>query len=352
VWQSGNAPSPYDRLVAGSPTPQPPDRLAERVGGPAESYRYVARFHRERILSLLPADWTWDGKRVLDFGCGPGRTLSEFSEEAERAAFVGCDIHPESIEWARRNLPTLTFVHNQEQPPVKLPSESFDLVYGVSVFTHLTEHWSGWLAEVHRLLRPGGLGIFSFLGQALWRPFGAGASVEWVEDETGMLVTAPGRSWDDGGPNVFHSEWWLREHWGRGFEIVELRARDCWHGVEGHGWILLRRRSGEITATELERIDPAEPREARALARNLRLLIGEAQAESAHALQLARDAICLRDQLDAVYACHSWRLTAPLRALAQHVRRPSGQERGIGESPIPRIVLVRPGRHRGRRPAG
>jgi SAM-dependent methyltransferase len=300
---------------------QPPDRLATRVGGSAEGYREIARFHRERIVSLLPADWSWDGKRVLDFGCGPGRTLSEFSDEAERAAFVGCDIHAESLDWAREHLPGFTFVQNAEEPPVELLSGSFDLVYGVSVFTHLTEHWAGWLAEVHRLLRPGGLGVFSFLGEALWQPFGAGSRAEWVEDETGMLVTLPGRSWDEGGPNVFHSEWWLREHWGRGFEIVELRARDTWHGAEGHGWIVLRRGEGELSAEELERIDPSEPREARALARNLRILSTEAQAQAAHTQQLDSEAAYLRDQLDTVYSGHSWRLTAPLRALASRLDR-------------------------------
>jgi SAM-dependent methyltransferase len=307
--------------LTGAATTQPPDRLATRVGGSPEGYREIARFHRERIVSLLPPDWSWDGKRVLDFGCGPGRTLSEFSAEAEQADFVGCDIHAESLDWARANLPRFTFVQNREQPPVDLPAGSFDLIYGVSVFTHLTDHWAGWLAEVHRLLRPRGLGIFSFLGEALWQPFGAGVHADWIEDETGMLVTLPGRSWDEGGPNVFHSEWWLREHWGRGFEIVELRARDTWHGAEGHGWIVLRRGDGEITAEQLERIDPSEPREARALARNLRLLTWEARGQTEHVESMNRELAQLRAELDGVYAGRSWRITAPLRGAGEVVRR-------------------------------
>ncbi|MEA2378930.1 MAG: hypothetical protein QOK00_996 [Thermoleophilaceae bacterium] len=304
-----------------SATTQPPDRLATRVGGSAEGYREIAQFHRERIVSLLPPDWSWQGKRVLDFGCGPGRTLSEFAEEARQAEFVGCDIHAESLDWARANLPGFSFVQNGEEPPLDLPSSSFDLIYGVSVFTHLTDHWAGWLAEAHRLLRPGGLGVFSFLGEALWQPFGAGAKAEWVEDETGMLVTLPGRSWDEGGPNVFHSEWWLREHWGRGFEIVELRARDTWHGAEGHGWIVLRRQPGELTAEELERPNPSEPREARALARNLSILMMEARGQVEHAERLHEEAARLRTELDGVYAGSSWRITAPLRAAASVARR-------------------------------
>ena len=299
---------------------QPPDRLAIRVGGTPEGYRDIAAFHRERILSLLPPEWSWDGKRVLDFGCGPGRTLSEFVAATHGAEFVGCDIHDQSIAWARSNLPGISFLLNEERPPLDLPSNSFDLVYGVSVFTHLTEHWSGWLAETHRLLRPGGFAIFSFLGEALWEPFGAGTSTGWADDETGMMVTGLGRTWDEGGPNVFHSEWWLREHWGRGFEVVELRARDTYKGVEGHGWIALRRGDGELTAADLERFDPADRREALALARNLRILMREGgqQAERAQALQ--NEISRLRTELDGVYAGRSWRLTAPLRLAASKAR--------------------------------
>jgi len=299
---------------------QPPDPLAIRVVGPPEGYRDIAAFQRERITSLLPPDWVWTGKRILDFGCGPGRTLSEFVAATEGAEFVGCDIHAESIGWARSHLPNVTFLRNEERPPLDLPSDSFDLVYGVSIFTHLTEHWSDWLAEAHRLLRPGALAIFSFLGEALWEQFGPGGDSSWVADETGMMVTGLGRTWDEGGPNVFHSEWWLREHWGRGFEIVELRARDTYKGVEGHGWITLRRGDDPITAADFERFDPADRREALSLARNLRLLMREAgrQAERDQGLQTEIER--LRTELDGVYAGRSWRLTAPLRLAASKAR--------------------------------
>jgi SAM-dependent methyltransferase len=300
---------------------QPPDPLTSRVGGGPDYYRDIAVYHHERILSLLPSDWTWQGKRVLDFGCGPGRTLTELAATGPGAEFFGCDIHAESIEWARAHLPQITFQRNEETPPLDLPGDSFDLVYAVSVFTHLTEHWSGWLAEMHRLLRPGGLGIFSFLGEALWDASGAGRYTSWVDEETGMTVTGLGRTWDEGGPNVFHSEWWLREHWGRGFEIVELRPRDLWKDVPGHGWIALRRRDGQLAPEELERFDPSDVREARAIARNLQILMHEATERAQHTENIQREAARLRAELDRVYGGRSWKLTAPLRAAADAARQ-------------------------------
>ena len=223
--------------------------------------------------------------------------------------------------------PLATFLRNGEEPPLDLPANSFDLVYAVSVFTHLTEHWSGWLAEMHRLLRPGGLGVFSFLGEMLWEVSGAGRFTEWVDDETGMMVTGLGRTWDEGGPNVFHSEWWLREHWGRGFEVLDLRPRDMWKNVPGHGWISLRRKEGNLSPEELERFDPSNPREARAMARNLRILMHEAGDRAQHTENLQHDAASLRQQLETIYRGRSWKLTAPLRAAADAGRQRLAERR-------------------------
>ena len=58
--------------------PSPPPELMHRVGriddpDVAAVYEAIGRHSRARIERLLPADWFWDGKRVLDFGCGAGR---------------------------------------------------------------------------------------------------------------------------------------------------------------------------------------------------------------------------------------------------------------------------------------
>lgn len=310
-------------------TTQPPGPLTSRIGGSAEGYRDIARFHHERITSLLPADWSWEGKRVLDFGCGPGRTLSEFATEAQEADFHGCDIHAESIAWAKANHPEFTFFVNREEPPLDLPGGCFDLVYGVSVFTHLTEHWSGWLAEMHRILKPGGLAIFSFLGEAMWNAIRPAGGEAWNDDATGMLVTELGNPWETGGPNVFHSEWWLREHWGRGFEVAELRPRDSWRGVEGHAWVVLRRGEGRLSAQDLARLDPQEQREAPALARNLRLLMREvpARSEKSHE-RIAQLEAELERQRPEVARLRSRPARAALRG-ERSLRRALGKGRGL-----------------------
>ena len=86
-----------------------------------------------------------------------------------------------------------------------------------------------------------------------------------------MIALDHGRPWATGGPNVLHSEWWLRAHWGRAFEVVNVRPFfDDGQLRQGHGWILLREDDRPApTTTELERLEPDEPREIAALQFNI-----------------------------------------------------------------------------------
>jgi SAM-dependent methyltransferase len=276
--------------------PLPPRALALRAGVPdpadvIDSYRAVGRDSRTTILELLAAggvDFRFaPGVRVLDFGCGSGKVMRHFLPEAETCELWGCDIDARSIEWINEALnPPLHAFLNGQAPPLDQPAGSFDLVWSVSVFTHLTDHWAGWLAELHRVLRPDGLAIVSFLGGAMYEEWtGEG----WAPDHIGMTVLDHGQDWELGGPTVFHSPWWLREHWGRAFEIVQMREGSQ---PREHGLVLLRRRSDvEVTPARLEHIDAArEPREVDALRHQVRLLHGETAR-----LRAQRDALALAD---------------------------------------------------------
>ena len=257
--------------------PLPPPELVHYVGhrDPEEQmaeYDLFGRRFRDDILALLPDDWSFAGKRVLDFGCASGRVLRHFLAEAEEADVHGCDIDRASIEWLRENLsPPLQLHHTAEEPPLPFPDGHFDLVWATSVFSTLSDGWSAWLLELHRVLRDDGLLISTILGEEASQPV---AGEPWDEDRVGMNVLRYGESWEAGGPVVFHSPWWIREHWGRAFDVLELRSRIS----NAEGIVLLRRRPVEVTVEDLERIDPGEARELTALRHNLRQQQRELQA--------------------------------------------------------------------------
>jgi SAM-dependent methyltransferase len=274
----------------------PPVALLKRIAlpdheDPARWFNDSGRAHKDSIVRALPGDWTWRDKRVLDFGCGVGRILRHFATEArETRLFAACDIDAPSAAWLAENYGDRFDVHHTaELPPLPWADGTFDLIYAGSVFTHLTDAWAQWLAEVHRLLAPRGLAFITLISGA----FAERQTGEpWDADRVGMNVLFWGQDWEHWGPAVLHSEWWIRSHWGRGFEIVRFAA-DGFDGSSedphaGQGWTLIRRGAGSITPEALEAIDPSEPREWRALRHNLRQVQQEAMRFRTECAALSR----------------------------------------------------------------
>ncbi len=300
-------------------TPLPPFPLRERVGG-GDYFEGIGETSRRDFLALLPPSFDWSGARVLDFGCGVGRTLRYFTEEASRAAeFSGCDIDEESIVWVQDHLcPPFRAFRNEEVPPLPFADASLDLVYCMSVFTHLADTWSAWLLELHRILQPGGLLLATTMGPGTVGDLGRA----WDEDRIGMLVTIPNETFVGvrSGPVVFHSEWWIREHWGRAFEVLETWSDGfCLGGPQpvptGQGCVALKKREVALTMADLE--GPSDdPRELAALEENLSLLHDREAAWRARA-QVAES------ELAAISATRSWRLARMLAAAGRpFARRP------------------------------
>lgn len=310
-----------DHRLAQTLRPLPPDELVQRVhriDGEDVEATYLAEglVTRERLERLLPPGWSWEGKRVLDFGCGAGRTLRHLLDEA--AELHGCDLHAPSIHWLDEHLsPPLRVLQTAQRPPLPYGDGTFDLVYAFSVFTHIADGWAEWLLELRRVLRPDGILVATFMNAESWRAFAHGS---WDEETVGMLVTRTWNPPDAGGPFVYHSEWWLREHWGRAFEIdaLERRAPARDQG-QTSGAVVLRPRSGTIDVAELEGPGDAA-REAAALRRNLDQLHSEATELHLQLESARREDRRLQEELDTIARSHSWRLTAPLRAFTAGFR--------------------------------
>jgi SAM-dependent methyltransferase len=106
-----------------------------------------------------------NARRVLDFGCGCGRTIGWFLRNYD-AEFHGVDVDAEAIDWCNRNLQRGHFLANAPEPPLPYPDEHFDIVYCLSVFTHLNEGMQdSWLAELNRILKPGGVLLLTIFGE-------------------------------------------------------------------------------------------------------------------------------------------------------------------------------------------
>jgi SAM-dependent methyltransferase len=272
----------------------------------SEAFQRLGPETRTVLIDLLPDDWSFEGRRVLDFGCGPGRTLRHFLPEAETAEFWGTDIDGPSIESVKAELcPPMHALRCEPSPPLGLEYGSFDLCWAISVFTHLADNSLPWLVELHRLLEPGGLLIATYIGR--WHSELL-TGEPWDEDAVGMNVIRHNQDPALGGPRALMSDWWIREHWGRAFDVLELAPR-----IHNQSWAVLRKRDIEVTPEELERPSD-DPREYLAMRHNLR------QAQQEIELTQRQQAARL-DELRREYEQSlSWRLTRPLREARRMIR--------------------------------
>ena len=158
--------------------PMPPAELVVLVSGPSRAWfseRGQADAETFRTLAARHGVDVARGLEVLDFGCGAGRIARWLAPDviAAGGAFHGSDLNPKLAAWCAANLPG-TYRANGLRPPLANAEDSLDLVYAHSVLTHLTEPTAtAWLAEIARVLRPGGLAFMTFHDEAYaaaWAP--------------------------------------------------------------------------------------------------------------------------------------------------------------------------------------
>lgn len=104
-----------------------------------------------------------DGHALLDLGCGSGRLAAALGQ-CRSIDYCGIDVVKALLKYARTKSPAhYRFILNHSLS-LPLPDASCDMATAFSVFTHLLHHDSYiYLDEFHRVVRPGGVVVFSFL---------------------------------------------------------------------------------------------------------------------------------------------------------------------------------------------
>lgn len=98
-------------------------------------------------------------KRILDWGCGPGRIIRHLPNVIGNGCeFFGTDYNEKTIDWCSTNLNEIQFNKNPLKAQLPYADDFFDVIYGISIFTHLSKQLHlNWYNELYRVLRPGGI---------------------------------------------------------------------------------------------------------------------------------------------------------------------------------------------------
>lgn len=131
------------------------DAMAADYATHVETSPYTALYEAPGLRALFPP---LAGRRVLDAGCGTGRTSARLA--AGGAEVVGFDVSPEMLRRARERVPGASFLAADLAEPLPFDDDAFDLVVA-SLVIHYLQDWVPPLRELRRVLRPGGAFVLS-----------------------------------------------------------------------------------------------------------------------------------------------------------------------------------------------
>ena len=147
----------YEKLVANLIATYPLDEaMSMAVGGDFKSVGQIE-------VDLLRYFGLKNRMFIIDIGCGSGR-LAHALGKAGTFEYLGIDIVQSLLDYAAMKSPKHYKFKLNRTLDIPTTSEAADFVVAFSVFTHLLHSETFiYIDDMKRVLRPGGIAIFSFL---------------------------------------------------------------------------------------------------------------------------------------------------------------------------------------------
>jgi trans-aconitate methyltransferase len=218
----------------------PPAGLRKRVSGTTDVNWFVNSGIKNVIAltdALKKQGYKFSNfKRVLDFGCGCSRVLTHLRNGSSE--LFGTDSDSQAIEWCKESLNFASFSTNQMLPPTGFGSQQFDLIYGISIFTHFDESYQfKWLDELKRISSPQSILLLTVMGDYAASLNMFTAKEKKAREEKGFVH----RFYRENFPfpvtygDTYHTKEYIYENWSKYFKIVDYIER----GLNDHQDIIV-----------------------------------------------------------------------------------------------------------------
>lgn len=232
----------WSALTRRRPALVPPSRKTHLIG--VGDFVKTGEHHLDLLVNVAGAV---PHSRILEIGCGIGRTAVRLTEYLNRTGeYLGFDLERQGIRWCQQNIttsyPNFSFKHVDLYNATFNPrgtvnpttftfpgnNGSVDVVFAFSVFTHFDSATARrYLQETSRVLRPGGRALLTFF--ILPRgSFPAAAVHEILPGEVPgeYIVNVERRD-----PGVAFEEATLRQMFAEaGLELIEPIFLGAWRG--------------------------------------------------------------------------------------------------------------------------
>lgn len=139
---------------------------------------------------------------ILDFGCGVGRLLLHFNKIYKSNNYFACDIDDTSVNFISQSYPNVESYTNNHIPPLKYNDSQFDMIYSLSIFSHINiEEQPLWLEELSRVTKPGGylfLTIEGFQSLKYWLHLELSLGLDEASEKLNNdgFIFSPYKNWD------------------------------------------------------------------------------------------------------------------------------------------------------------
>jgi hypothetical protein len=189
---------------------------------------------------------------VLDFGGATGRFARHFAMSDDVQRVTVADLSFNHVQWVSEHFgPKVRSAKVCPQPHFPLADRSVTLCVGISVFTHIDTHESGWLAEINRVLVDGGWAYLTIHSEDTWATMCEKPVEALVGDQQFLDLCRPGEPMPaerlvfDYKPgtryhccNTFVTTDYVRRIWARWFDVIGIHPGSH----NRHAVVVLRKR--------------------------------------------------------------------------------------------------------------